>query len=151
MKVTYLYQTGKRNYQQEAIIDKFATAISEIIELPPVVEVCLYNLGESVYGGIDMYRINRIGINCTLPLDAIPKILAHELIHVHQKHKGYLKIKRDGSSYWHGNLITKKLPEDMEYEEYSNLPWELDVTHRQMSVLSEAINRLTNNRNSDIL
>jgi hypothetical protein len=149
--VRYFYQTDKRNYQQEAIIDKFANAISKIIELPPLLEVCLYPLDENVYGGIDMLRINRIGINSTLPFDAIPKILAHELIHVHQKHKGFLKIKSDGTCYWHGIPITKKLPEDMTYEEYSNLPWELDVTNKQMKVLSEAINLLTNNPNSDIL
>lgn len=98
-----------------------------------------------------MYRINRIGINYNLPLETVPKILAHELLHVHQKHKGTLKIKPNGHCYWHGILITDKLPEDMPYEEYSNLPWELDVANKQMKVLSEAINLLTNNPNSDIL
>lgn len=145
MNVRFFYQHNKPKYQYEAIISRFAVAISKIIELPPLIEVCLYPLDENVYGGIDMFRINRIGLNYNLPLDAVPKILTHELIHVHQKHKGTLKITSKGKCYWHGILITDKLPEDMSYDEYSNLPWELDVTNRQMKVLSEAINLLTNN------
>jgi hypothetical protein len=140
--VLYFYQDNKPNTEQEAIITSFAKAISEVIELPNIIEVCLYDLGESVYGGIDLHRINRIGINRNLPYDAIPKILTHELIHVHQKHTGVLKIKRDGSCYWHGILITKKLPEDMPYEEYQNLPWEMDVAQKQQKVFIEALTNI---------
>ena len=137
--VRFYYQDGNRLPQHEAIINAFAVAVSKVITLPPLVEVCLYNLGKNVYGGIDMFRINRIGVNIEVPLEQLPKILTHELIHVHQKHTGTLKIKRDGSSYWHGVLITKKMPEDMPYEEYENLPWELDVKHRLDQVFSDAL------------
>lgn len=137
--VRFYYQDNKPRYQQEAIINKFTIAVSKVIELPPLIEVCLYDLGKNVYGGIDMYRINRVGINLNVPLEQIPKVLTHELIHVHQKHTGILKIKRDGSSYWHGILITKQMPEDMSYEEYENLPWELDVKYRLDKVFSAAL------------
>jgi hypothetical protein len=137
--IRYFYQNNQHSYKHESIIDAFAKAISTIIELPELLEVCLYDLGENVYGGIDMYRINRIGINYDLPFDTIPKILAHELIHVHQKHKGTLKITRDGKCYWHGIFITNKLPDDMTYEEYTNLPWEHDAYTRQTGILSEAL------------
>jgi len=139
VNVIYHYQNNKHSYTKEAIITAFAKAISQIIELPEVIEVCLYDLGANVWGGIDMHRINRIGIHYDLPFDAIPKILTHELIHVHQKHKGTLKIKRDGSCYWHGIFITKKLPEDMPYEEYQNLPWEMDVAQKQQQIFIEAL------------
>lgn len=137
--VRFYYQDGNRLLQHEAIVKAFTVAVSKVIELPPLVEVCLYNLGKNVYGGIDMFRINRVGVNIEVPLEQLPKILTHELIHVHQKHTGTLKIKRDGSSYWHGVLITKKMPEDMLYEEYENLPWELDVRHRLDQVFSDAL------------
>jgi len=137
--VRFYYQDGNRLPQHEAIVKAFTVAVSKVIELPPLVEVCLYNLGKNVYGGIDMFRINRVGVNIEVPLEQLPKILTHELIHVHQKHTGTLKIKRDGSSYWHGVLITKKMPEDMPYEEYENLPWELDVKHRLDQVFSDAL------------
>jgi hypothetical protein len=135
----YFYQSNVTLPQHEAIIDGFANILSTIISLPPLIEICLYDLGKNVYGGIDMFRINRIGINVTVPLEQLPKILTHELIHVNQKHTGVLKIKNNGSAYWHGILITKKIPEDMSYEEYQNLPWELDVTNRQEEVFKKAL------------
>jgi len=143
--IRYFYQNTKPSYKHEAVITAYANAISNIIELPPLLEVCLYNLGESVYGGIDLFRINRIGINYTLPYDSVPKVLAHELIHVHQKFKGTLKITPNNKCYWHGIFITSKSPDDMTNEEYMNLPWEIDAYHRQQQVLSEAITYLTNN------
>lgn len=139
MDVRFFYQDNKQRPHHEAIVRGFAKAVAQVIELPPLIEVCLYDLGHNVYGGIDMYRINRVGINLTVPLEQLPKILTHELIHVHQKHKGTLKINRDGSSYWHGILTTKTMPENMPYEEYENLPWELDVKHRLDQVFSDAL------------
>jgi hypothetical protein len=143
LNIRYFYQNNKRSYKHESIIDSFAEAISQVIELPPLLEVCLYDLGKNVYGGIDMLRINRIGINLDVPLDELPKILAHELVHVHQKHKGTLKIKHNGNCYWHGILITTKLPDDMPYEEYMNLPWEMDAYDKQTKVLQQALDILT--------
>jgi hypothetical protein len=137
--VRFFYQDGKQRHQHEAVVRGFAAAVAKVISLPPLLEVCLYDLGHNVYGGIDMYRINRVGINLNVPLEQLPKILTHELIHVHQKHTGVLKILRDGASYWHGILITKTMPEDMPYEEYESLPWELDVTNRLDKVFSEAL------------
>jgi hypothetical protein len=141
--VRYFYQNNQHSYKHEALITSLTKAISQVIELPELIEVCLYDLGENVYGGIDMYRVNRIGINYDVPFDIVPKILAHELIHVHQKHKGTLRIARDGTCFWHGIPITKKLPDDMTYDEYSNLPWEMDVKHKQSSVLSESLKYLS--------
>jgi predicted SprT family Zn-dependent metalloprotease len=92
-----------------------------------------------------MLRINRIGINLDVPLDELPKILAHELVHVHQKHKGTLRIKHNGNCYWHGILITTSLPEDMSYENYMNLPWEMDAYDKQTKVLQQALYILTTN------
>lgn len=142
MDIRYFYQTNQHSYNREAIIDSFAKAISKAIELPEILEVCLYDLGESVYGGVDLYRINRIGLHYDIPLDSLPKILAHELVHVHQKHKGYLKITRDHKCYWHGIFVTKKLPDEMTYEEYMNLPWEYDAYTRQTKVLQQAMDIL---------
>ena len=143
MDVRYFYQNNQHRYEHESLIDSFTMAISKVIELPPLIEVCLYDLGKNVYGGIDMLRINRIGMSYDLPLDQVPKILTHELIHVHQKHTGTLKIKHNGNCYWHGILITKNLPEDMPYDEYISLPWELDVQNRQTKVLQQALDILT--------
>jgi hypothetical protein len=143
MHVTYFYNKNKPDYKHESIITPITKAVSKIIELPPAIEVCLYDLGKSTYGGIDLYRVNRIGMNYTLPYDGVPIILVHELIHVHQKHKGYLKITPRGHCYWHGVLFSQKLSEEMSYEDYMNLPWEIDAYNKQDKILSEAIAILT--------
>ena len=62
MDVRFFYQNNQHSYKHEIIIDRFAQAVGKVIELPPLLEVCLYDLGKNVYGGIDMYRINRVGI-----------------------------------------------------------------------------------------
>jgi hypothetical protein len=142
VNVTYLYQNNQPDYKHESIITPLAKAVSKIIELPDAIEVCLYDLGKSVYGGIDLYRVNRIGINYTLPYDGVAIILVHELIHVCQKHTGRLRITARGHFYWHGILITKKLSEDLAYSEYMNLPWELDAYNKQHKVLSQALDIL---------
>ncbi len=41
--------------------------------------------------------------------------------------------------YWHGIPYTKKLPEEMSYEEYNNLPWELDVAKKQQEIYLKAL------------
>jgi hypothetical protein len=41
--------------------------------------------------------------------------------------------------YWHGVYYTKKLPEEMTYDEYRDLPWELDAYSRQSKVLQQAL------------
>lgn len=139
MDINFFYKNNKPNNEHEVIITSFANLVSKVIELPDTIEVCLYNLGNNVYGGIDMVRVNRIGLNYNLPIDMIPKILTHELIHVHQKYKGFLKINKTGHCYWYDVYYTNKRPEDMTYEEYNSLPWEIDVQNRQTKVLQNAL------------
>ena len=139
MDIKFFYQNNQRSYKHEAIIVSFTNLISQLIDLPSNLEVCLYPLEENVYGGIDVNRVNRIGLNIKLPYLDIPKVLTHELIHVNQKHIGLLKIDMRGMCYWRGIPYTNKDPDDMTYEEYSNLPWELDVQQRQSQLLSEAL------------
>jgi len=137
--IRYYYQNNQHSYKHEVIITSFAQAVAKVIELPDTIEICLYPLADNVYGGIDIIRVNRIGLNYDLPLQVLPKILTHELIHVHQKHTGILNIKANGMCYWHGIPYTKKLPEDMSYEEYNNLPWEVDVAQKQQQIFREAL------------
>ena len=143
MKVKFYYKNNNYEKDNEVALTSLAIAVSQIIELPDIVEVCLYPLEDNVYGGIDINRINRIGLNINLSLESQLKILVHELIHVSQKHLGMLKIKPNGMCYWQGIPYTKNPPEEMTHEEYMNLPWELDVQHRQSKVLQQALDILT--------
>lgn len=139
MDIKFFYKGNTPNKAHEVIITSFTKAVSTVIELPDTIEVCLYDLGKSVYGGIDMVKVNRIGLNYDLSAEMLPAILVHELIHVHQKHVGTLKIKSNGVCYWYGVPYTNKMPEDMTREEYHNLPWELDVQNKQTKVFKQAL------------
>ena len=139
MDIKFYYKNNKPCARREDIISRLTTTVSEIISLPDTIEVCIYPLGKNVYGGIDKYYINRIGINFNLDYESIPGILVHELIHVSQKHTRLLEIKKNGHYYWRGIPYTKVLPEEMSYEEYRNLPWEVDVQNRETKVLQIAL------------
>lgn len=139
MDIRFFYQNNQRCHKREVIITSFTKLVASVIDLPEIVEVCLYPMEKNVYGGIDMIRVNRIGINIEIPLESIPKILTHELIHVSQKHTGILKINRAGMCYWHGTAYTKQSPKDMSYQEYLELPWEVDVQNRLDAVFKEAL------------
>lgn len=142
MDITFFYKNNRPCTRREVIISQLANAMATIIELPETLEVCLYQLGKNVYGGIDKYYINRIAINYDLDYEAIPKILTHELIHVSQKHTKLLEIKKNGHYYWRGIPYTNVSPEQLSYEEYRNLPWELDVENRVDKLLTEVLQKL---------
>jgi len=137
--IQFYYKNNKPDARRETIISRLANAISEVIELPKSIEVCIYPLGKNVYGGIDKYCVNRLALNFDLDYNSIPVILTHELIHVNQKHTKMLEIKQNGHYYWYGIPYTKVLPEEMSYEEYRNLPWEVDVQNRETKVLQMAL------------
>lgn len=139
MDIQFFYKNNKPCARREDIILRLANSISEIIDLPDRIEVCIYPLGKNVYGGIDKYCINRLALNLDLDYNSIPLILTHELIHVSQKYTKILEIKNNGHYYWYGIPYTKVLPEEMSYEEYRNLPWELDVQRRETKVLQMAL------------
>ena len=142
MEIKYYYKDNHHSYKHETIITYFSNAICQVIDLPPTLEVCLYDLGPEVYGGIDMYRVNRIGINYDLSFEEIPKILVHELIHVNQKHTNLLEYRSNRYYYWRGIPYTNKTPEQLTREEYDNLPWEIDVRERQTKVLQKVLELL---------
>lgn len=145
MYIRFFYQNNQRSYKHEVIIASFANLVSNLIDLPAEIEVCLYPLEKNVYGGIDVNRVNRIVMSTHLMYEDIPRILTHELIHVSQKHTGLLTIDQRGMCRWKGIPYTDKSPEDMTYKEYSNLPWEVDVQNREVKLLSEAL-RLYNSK-----
>lgn len=145
MNIKFFYQNFNRSHNHEAIITSFSNLIAQLIELPDEIEVCLSPLQPNLYGGIDVNRVNRIVISNQLMLEDIPRILTHELIHVSQKHTGLLKITPKRVCYWKGIPYTNKTPGEMPYDEYQNLPWELDVQNRESKIFSDALALYKNN------
>ena len=138
--VKFFYKDSNRDLQKEAVITAFTTLACQIIPLPDIVEVCIYKLPNNVYGGVDK-KVNRLVINSNLLLEDTTKILAHELIHVSQKHEGTLRITGSGVCYWRTIPYSNILPEDMPYDEYMNLPWEVDVQNRQEDLITKVLQK----------
>ena len=136
--VTFYYQTSKKSVVHEVMIKSLVDALSTLIELPQTLQVCLYPFVNNVYGGIDKHVKNRFGININLSLEELPKIVVHELIHIHQRHTGLLAIK-GGYYYWRGIPYGNKLPEELSYQDYKSCPWETDVDDRVDKLLIQAL------------
>jgi hypothetical protein len=137
--VVFYYQNSKKEAVRELIIKSLTTAVSTLISLPNTIEICIYRLPDSVYGGIDKYTPNRIGLNSLLALEDIPEIIVHELIHVSQRHTKLLEIKNNGTYYWRGIPYHNVMPENLDYDDYKNSPWEIDVDNKIDKLLTEAL------------
>lgn len=138
IEVSFYYQNSQKSPVHEQMIKSLANALGSLIELPNKLQVCLYPFLDNVYGGIDKNVTNRFGVNINLSLEQFPKIVVHELIHIHQRHVGLLMIKQ-GHYYWRNIPYSNKMPEEMSYQEYKSCPWETDVDNRVDKLLSECL------------
>jgi hypothetical protein len=71
-------------------------------------------------------------INSNLKLKEAGLTLAHEMVHVRQMAKGFLKTAKNGSAKWCGKTYSKKT-------KYLEMPWELDAFARQEIIFRKAI------------
>jgi hypothetical protein len=138
IEISFYYQNTPKSPVYEVMIQSLVNALGSLIELPKKLQICLYPFLDNVYGGIDKHVTNRFGININLSLEQLPKIVVHELIHIHQRHVGLLSIKQ-GHYYWRNIPYSNKMPEEMSYEEYKNCPWEIDVENRVDKLLTECL------------
>lgn len=138
IEIVFYYQNSQKSPVHEQMIKSLANALDSFIELPKKLQVCLYPFLDNVYGGIDKNVTNRFGVNINLSLEQLPKIVVHELIHIHQRHVGLLMIKQ-GHYYWRNIPYSNKLPEEMSYQEYKSCPWETDVDNRVDKLLTECL------------
>ena len=75
MSINFYYKDSQESPEHEAIISAVVHAVRTMMPLPDSLDICLYPLQDNVYGGIDKMRVNRIGINSEIALEAIPKVL----------------------------------------------------------------------------
>lgn len=139
MQVNFYYQHQLKLKHYEAVIQSICNRAELFLSLPPEVDICLYRLNNSTYGGIDRLKLNRLVLSTNLNLKNIPLILVHELIHISQRHTKMLQIYNDGSYVWMGKFVTRVEPEQLPANEYLNLPWEIDVHNRLPSLLKKIV------------
>lgn len=122
------------------IAERICQAASLCINLPDYIEIHFANLGPSTYGEAALKPgINRvITVNLDLTVNEIIYPITHELIHLSQMYEGKLAVSRTGLYVWEGKTY-KVDPHKISYKEYTQLPWEADVTLRQKTLIEQII------------
>ncbi len=133
-----------RNFQPDIEKAKVATSLCQAaslyIDLPDNIIVEFVDLGPSMYGEsmLTFHKDSKVRINLQLSCKELIYPLVHELLHLNQIHEGKLSVTRFGDCVWEGK--TYKIDQaKMSYKEYKQLPWELDVAHREKELLAKIL------------
>jgi hypothetical protein len=139
--IKFIYSSDKYDRNRELVVDNIFRIMSTLIELPANIEVEFRVLPESVYGEtlIDNRYKNRIRLQESLSPKEVIVPLIHELIHLNQTYTGKLSGRRDGSFVW--NKKVYHAPKTPSLEEWSKLPWEIDVAEKEKTILAEVLNK----------
>ena len=137
MKLTFIY---KGSIKPPVIYEKFSEKVINIMKgmyvLPDNIEIQFEQMGPSVYGMtmLDPRFPNRIRLNQDLSLEEYLLPLTHELLHLHQTFTNRLQSRPGGRILWDKTVFKVNMLE-MSYNEYQQLPWELDVAEKQQKLL----------------
>jgi hypothetical protein len=137
--INFYYNKTDSLPQHEIISKSLCMHASHVMQMPSQIDICFYQLQHSVYGGIDKKKANRLVIDYHLNLKQLPQILVHELIHINQRYTGALEITKDGWYIWQKKFFLKSNPQELTYEQYLNLPWEVDVQCRLHTTLKKIL------------
>lgn len=139
--IKFIYSSDKYDRNRELVVDNIFRIMSTLIELPDKIEVEFRALPESVYGEtlIDNRYKNRIRLQESLSPKEVIVPLIHELLHLNQTYTGKLSGRRDGSFIW--NKKVYHAPKTPSIEEWSKLPWEIDVAEKEKHMLAEVLSR----------
>lgn len=136
-KNTFIYSGSlKPPIIYEKFIDKVILIVKNLYVLPDCIEIQFIDIGDNVYGMtmLDPRFPNRIRLNQNLTIDEIVLPLVHELIHLHQIYTNKLKSRKGGLIIWE-NQVYKVDMLNMFFDEYHNLPWEVDATQKTQNLL----------------
>lgn len=125
------------------VVNKVCNTSKDFIELPDRLDIIVTDLDDSTHGEtiVNLVHKNKIKLNHKLSLKESVFVLAHELLHISQIHRGILGIHKNGNYIWEGkqymNLARLK---QLSYNEYLQLPWEQDVVLKQQKLLKNLLN-----------
>lgn len=136
-KTVFIYRgSNKPSNAHEKFTDKVIKLVKQLYVLPDNIEIQFENMGDSIYGMtmLDPRFPNRIRLNQDLSIEEILLPLTHELLHLHQIYTNRLQSRSGGRILWEGQIY-KVDSMKLSYEDYQNLPWEMDVTINQKKLL----------------
>lgn len=141
LKIKFIYATSHYDSVREQVIRNVLSIVASKVELPDSIEVEFRALPGAVYGEtlLDHRFKHRIRLHDSLsPKESIIPLI-HELLHLNQVYTGKLSGRRDGSFMW--NKKVYHAPKTPSIEEWSKLPWEIDVAEREKQMLREVLSK----------
>jgi hypothetical protein len=138
--IKFIYSSDKYDRNRELIVENVFRIVSSIIEIPDSIEVEFRLLSQSIYGEtlLDKRYKNRIRLHEGLSVKEVIVPLIHELLHLNQTYTGKLSGRRDGSFLWNSKVYyAPKIPT---VQEWSKLPWEIDVAEKENFILEQVLN-----------
>lgn len=139
--VRFIYNTSKYDKRKELVIINVFTKAKTFIELPKLLEVEFKSLSHSVYAEtlVDPRFPNRIRLNADISYTSLVKPTVHELLHLNQIYTKKLSCSRGKIFIWENK--TYNIDQlNLTYEDYQNLPWELDVVYKEKKLLNQILN-----------
>jgi hypothetical protein len=138
--IKFIYSSDKYDRNRELVVENVFRIVSSIIEIPDSIEVEFRLLSQSIYGEtlLDKRYKNRIRLHEGLSVKEVIVPLIHELLHLNQTYTGKLSGRRDGSFLWNSKVYyAPKIPT---VQEWSKLPWEIDVAEKENFILEQVLN-----------
>lgn len=141
MKVTFQYPGNYNDIGKEKIITKICANAAKHIQLPNHIVIKFKDLGHHVYAETVLHPSvrNRIVLNIQLSVKDLIRPLVHELLHLNQITTGRLSNARN-MYIWEGQKYNLSNTENMNYKDYQNLPWELDVSSKESKLIVDILN-----------
>ena len=126
--------------EKAKVATSLCQAASLYIALPDNIIIEFVDLGHNAYGEstLTFNKESKVRINLQLSAKEMIYPLVHELLHLNQIHEGKLSVTRFGDCVWEGKTYQLNQSK-ISYKEYTQLPWELDVTSREQQLLANIL------------
>lgn len=134
--LTFLYTGIEKNTNNEKVLIKMVNKLAQKLPLPIKFEIEFTLMKPNAYAETLINpRFNRIKLNADLGIKESIIVLTHELIHLSQLFTKKLQYKTNNIVIWENKLYDLTDATKLSYEEYQQLPWELDVAAREKDLL----------------
>lgn len=139
--ISFIHEENLYSLPKEQLVTKIYQDVKRYLPLPENLEVEFRCMGPSSYGEtiLDPRRLHkRIILNVDLDVKGLFHTTIHELIHISQMHTGRLTASRTGVFVW-DNKTYPVYPLKMSFNDYKQLPWELDAYEQQQVIAKKLL------------
>jgi hypothetical protein len=131
---------GKPDMTKAKVAARLCRATAMYISLPKEIIIEFVELANHIYGETSLESLSKrtIRINDRLSTEDMIIPILHELAHISQIFERRLNVTRNGQILWEGKKYSVDQSK-LSYQEYQNLPWEVEAVETQQSLLGKLI------------